>query len=64
MTAPEELEITGVQAHITHVKIVETSRKISSNQMGRLPVTSIRGYKYIMALHNCDSNAILAYPLK
>ena len=32
--------------------------------MGHLPVTSIKGCKYIMVLHNCYSNAILEKPLK
>ena len=31
---------------------------------GRLPVTSIRGSKYIMVLFDHDSNAILVEPLK
>ena len=40
MTAPEELEIPGVQSHLAHFKIVETSGKFPSDQTGRFPVTS------------------------
>ena len=62
--APEELEIPGLQYHLTHVKIVETGGKISYGQTVRFPVTYSQGWKYIMVLQYCGSNAILADPLK
>ena len=64
MTAPKELEIPGARAHLAHVKIAYTNGKTSSNQTGRLPVTSSQGWKYRMVLHDCYINAILAEPLK
>ena len=64
MTAPEELEITCAWAYLDHVKIVDTSGNISSNQMSRFPITSRQGWKYIMVLHDFDRNVILEEPLK
>ena len=64
MTAPGELEITGAWAHLAHVKIFETSGKISSDQTVRFPITSRQGLKYTMVLYDCDGNSILAESLK
>ena len=64
MTAPEELEITCAWAYLDHVKIVDTSGNISSNQTSRFPITSRQGWKYIMVLHDFDRNVILEEPLK
>ena len=64
MTATEELEIPGSWFHLSHLKIVETSGEIYSDQTNRFPVPSSRGFKYIMDLHNWNNNAILAETLE
>ena len=64
MMVPEELEIPGAQPHLSHVKIIETSENIYSNQTGHFPVTSSQGCKYIIVLHYYNSNTILWDPLK
>ena len=46
------------------LQTVEISGKVYSDQTGSFPHNSIRGTKYIMILHDYDSNAILAEPLK
>ena len=40
------------------------SGKNYTNQTGRFPVTSIRGFKYIMVAYDHDSNTIHAKPMK
>jgi hypothetical protein len=39
-------------------------KKSSSDQTGKFPVQSSRGYNYVMILYDYDSNAILSKPLK
>ena len=60
MTAPEEFEIPGPWAHLANFKKIETNDKISSSQTGRFLVTSVRGFKYTMLLHDLDIKKILA----
>ena len=43
--------------------IMEMQNKVYMDQTGQFPVQSYRGYKYIMVMLHCDSNAILATPL-
>ena len=64
MTETEELEIPGAQDHLAHVKCFEKSGNISYDQTDRFPITSRQGCKYDMSLHYCNSNRILAEPLK
>ena len=64
MKEPEELEINCALPYIAHVKIVKTRGRISSNQMGRFPITSSRDCKYIMVQHDWEINAILSELLK
>ena len=52
------------RTHQVFMKITEFSNKIYTDQTGRFPVTSSRGYKYIMIAYDYDSNNILAEPLK
>ena len=51
-----------------HVRIAnileEATGKLSTDQTGRLPRKSQRGYEYIMTLYENDSNAILVEPMK
>ena len=44
--------------------INEPTGQIYTDQTGRFPIQSSRGYKYIMILYDHDSNAILAEPMK
>ena len=43
---------------------IETTGKIYTDQTGRFPHASSRGYKYILILYSYDANAILAEPIK
>ena len=43
--------------------MIEFTGKASTDQTGRLPVTSYRGSKYLMVLYDHDSNIILPDPL-
>ena len=54
----------GVGIHIVSrdAIILELNGMISIYQTGRFPIVSQRGNKYIMVLHNYDSNTILATP--
>ena len=64
MTAPETIpEEVGVRANMVFIKILPISGNISSNNIGRLPVTSIRGGKYIIVMEDYGSDAILEDPL-
>ena len=60
----EELQIQ--QEAKTHVAFasIEVTGKIYTDQTGRFPTPSSRGYKYILILYSYDANAILAEPLK
>ena len=48
------------------VKLVipQEEGKIYTDQTGRFPTTSSRGYKYILVLYDPDISSILAEPLK
>jgi hypothetical protein len=52
-----------VHVRITNV-LKEATGKLSTDQTGRLPRKSQRGYEYIMTLYKNDSNAILVEPMK
>ena len=54
----------NVRQNVVSMKLVEIKGKVYSNQTGRFPTTSSKGNKYIMAMYNMDSNAILVEPLK
>jgi hypothetical protein len=45
------------------MKPIEITGQIFSDQTGRFPITSSKGNKYIMAVYNYDSNAILTAPI-
>jgi hypothetical protein len=53
----------AVQTHWVYMKPVEITGQIFSDQIGRFPITSSCGNKYIMVVYNYDSNAILTNPL-
>ena len=57
-------EIITQRTHQVFMKVTEFSNKIYTDQTGRFPVTSSRGYKYIMIAYEYDSNNILAESLK
>ena len=64
MKAPNPIsEYIGVCANMVFIKISPISGKISSDQTGRLPVTSSRGGKYIIVTVYYEIDAILADPL-
>ena len=46
-----------------YVKSINTTGKVYSDQTGHFPVTSTRGYKYILIFYDVDSNAIISRPL-
>ena len=43
---------------------VDETNKIYTNQMGKSPMTSSRGKKYVLIMYVYDTNAILELPLK
>ena len=45
-------------------QVTESCGHIYSDQTGRFPVQSSRGYKYVLILYDVDSNAIISRPLK
>ena len=57
-------EILKEQTNQLFLKVTKGSNKIYTDQTGRFPVTSSRGYKYIMISYDYDSNNILAELLK
>ena len=48
---------------MAYLQTIEFTGKVSTDQTGSFPVISSRGSKYLMALYDHDSNAILAEPL-
>ena len=66
-TAPLVLPIQhapSVQSHKVFVKTVKMTGKVSTDKTGRFPVTSSCGSKYLMALYDNDSNAIIPELIK
>jgi hypothetical protein len=59
-------EQNNVRTHVVFATILPATklRKSYSDQTGKFPVQSSRGYNYIMILYDYDSNAILSKPLK
>ena len=51
------------QSQQVFVETVKLTGKVSTDQIGRFPVTSSRGSKYLMVLYNHDSNAIIPKPI-
>ena len=53
------------EVHVRITKVLEEATgKLSTDQTGRFPKKSQRGYEYIMTLYEYDSNAILVEPMK
>ena len=52
------------QTHQALLKVTDLTNKIYTDQTGRFPVTSSRGFKYIMTAYVYDSNNILVEPMK
>ena len=64
-TAPLVLPIQHAppaRSHQVFVTTVELTGKFSTDQTGRLPVTSSRGIKYLMFLYDHDINVIIPKP--
>ena len=64
MTQQSPPEILTGRTHQLFPKVTKCSIKIFTDQTGRFPITSSRGYKYIMIAYDYDSNKILADPIK
>ena len=64
MTATEKTNKSVARENEYYAKIIDLTNKIYSDQTGRFPITSSKGNKYIMVVHDHDSNAILARALK
>ena len=47
-----------------YMKTVEIIHKLYINQTGQFTITSSKGHKHVMIVHDHDSNAMLARPLK
>jgi hypothetical protein len=59
-------EQNNVRTHVVFATILPATelRKSYSDQTGKFPVQSSRGYNFVMILCDYDSNAILSKPLK
>ena len=64
MTQQSPPEILTERIHQLFLKVTDCSSKIFTDHTGRFPITSSRGYKYIMIAYEYDSNNILAEPIK
>ena len=64
MTQQSPPEILTEWTHQIFLKVTECSSKIYTDQTGRFPINSSRGYKYIMIAYDYDSKNILAEPIK
>ena len=67
-TRPKEPSETPSQnparTHSVILQATDLAGKFYTDQTGRFPVTSSRGFKYIMVSYDYDSNAIHAEPMK
>ena len=45
-------------------KIVDVPQKVTSDQTGQFHTSYRKGNKYILVIHDVDSNAILAEPIR
>ena len=63
-TLPPDLGEPQIISHKVFLRNVKLTGKISTDQTGRFPMTSIRGNNNIMLLFDHDRNAILVEPLK
>ena len=52
------------RTHIFYLQAIDLAGKIYTDQTGRFPVTSSRGFKYIVVAYNYNSNTIHAEPMK
>ena len=64
MTQQSPPEIFTEQTNQLFLKVTECSRKMYTDQTGRVPVTSSCGCNYIMIAYDYNSNNILAEPIK
>ena len=60
----EDLIIRQEAKSHTAFATIETTGRVYTDQTGRFPSASSRGYKYILILYSYDCNAILAEPIK
>ena len=58
------LATSAAPTHEVYTTVHEATGQIYTDQTGRFPAISSRGYKYIMILYHYDTNAILTHPLK
>ena len=64
MTQQSPPEILTERTNHFFLKVTECSNRIYTDQTGRFPVTSSRGYNYIMIAYDYVSNNILAEPIE
>ena len=64
MTTTSSSNEPCVRTNWVFMKPVEISGKVATDQSGRFPTTSRKGKKYLMVLHEYESNAILSEPMK
>ena len=60
----EMLSKNPTRTHSVFLQATDFSGKNYTNQTGRFPITSSRGFKYIMVAYDHDSNTIHAKPMK
>jgi hypothetical protein len=62
--APLLQEPFNAHTHFIFMTIVEISGMLFSNQLGRFPITSNRGNKYIVIFYIYDANFVKSAPIK
>ena len=61
---PADMTSKTDRTSVVHIKPMQITNKISTDQMGRFPKTSSNGTKYVMASYVHDTNGILTECLK
>ena len=61
--AVEKVETEARESEF-YMKTVDLTHKLDSYQTGRFPITSSKGHKHVMIVHDHDLNTMLARPLK
>ena len=62
-TPPLPLQEDKVRTQMAYLQTIELTGKVSTDQIGRFPVTSSQRSRYLMVLYDHDSNEILAKPI-
>ena len=57
-------EPSNIKTNEVFMSLIEVDGKLFSDQIGRFPVTSSKGMKYLVILYVYDANAAIAFPIQ